>query len=107
MLTTSPLLGVFLLGVNGAIDSPDPLGVVCEKDGNSRGLGHRKWSFYFAASYAVDQLVQCTENKLDNKVGFITQGGSNQEFTLGLEDFLKLAFIFVVIKLKSMTDFLI
>lgn len=62
---------------------------------------------YFSAFYAVNQLVLCTVNKLDNKIGFITQGGSNQEFTLGLEVFLKLAFSFVVMKVKTLTDFLI
>lgn len=67
------------------------------------GTWAQKVELYFSALYAVNQLVLCTGNKLDNKIWFITQGGNNQEFTLGLEGFLKLAFIFVVIKLKIKT----
>ncbi len=88
------------LGVHSAIDFPDPLGVVGGERWELSGTWAQK-----AAFYAVERLVLYTGNKLDNKIGFITRGGSNQELTLGLEGFLKLAFSFVVIKVKTMTDF--
>lgn len=89
MLTTSPCLG-FLLGLDSAIDSPDPLGVVWGERRELSGTWAQKVELYFAAGYAANALALCKGNKLDNKIWFITQGGSNQEFTLGLEVFSSL-----------------